>query len=76
MRNKIRLTLSGSKTNQIRSDSIFIHGRYHYLILFSYCGSSDIQLVLRKGKRWRAMGAAIISALMVIPPGDNQLDVR
>ena len=29
------------------------------------------QLVLRKEKRWRAMGAAIISALMVIPPGDN-----
>ena len=41
------------------------------LTLCPYCGSSDIQLVLRKGKRWRAMGAAIISALMVIPPGDN-----
>lgn len=37
------------------------------LTLCPYCGSSDIQLVLRKGKRWRAMGAAIISALMVIP---------
>jgi rRNA maturation endonuclease Nob1 len=41
------------------------------LTLCPYCGSSDIQLVLRKEKRWRAMGAAIISALMVIPPGDN-----
>ena len=29
------------------------------------------ELVLRKGKRWRALGAAIISALMVTPPGDN-----
>ena len=26
------------------------------LTLCPYCGSSDIQLVLRKGKRWRAMG--------------------
>ena len=41
------------------------------LTLCPYCGSSDIQLVLRKGKRWRALGAAIISALMVTPPGDN-----
>ena len=38
------------------------------LTLCPYCGSSDIQLVLRKGKRWRALGAAIISALMVTPP--------
>ena len=37
------------------------------LTLCPYCGSSDIQLVLRKGKRWRALGAAIISALMVTP---------
>ena len=43
MRNKIRLTLSGSKTNQIRSDSIFIHGRYHSLILFSYFRSNNSQ---------------------------------
>ena len=43
MRNKIRLTLSGSKTNQIRSDSIFIHGRYHSLILFSYFRSDNWQ---------------------------------
>ncbi len=41
------------------------------LTLCPYCGSSDIRLVLRKGKRWRAMGAAVLSALMVIPPGDN-----
>ena len=43
MRNKIRLTLSVGKTNQTGSDSVFIYGRYHSLILFSYFRSNNSQ---------------------------------
>lgn len=48
------------------------------LTLCPYCGSSDIKFRLKKGKRLRAIGAAILSmwasllALMIgVPPGDN-----
>lgn len=35
------------------------------------CGSLDIKFVLRKGRRIRAVGAALISAFASIPPGHN-----
>lgn len=41
------------------------------LTLCPYCGSSDIKLVLKRGKRWRALVSAIFSALVVAPPGEN-----
>ncbi len=41
------------------------------LTLCPYCGSSDIRLGLKKGKRWRAIGAAILSVLASAPPGGN-----
>lgn len=39
--------------------------------LCPFCGSSDIKLVLRKGKRLRAIGALILSCLTMNPPGTN-----
>ncbi len=44
------------------------------LTLCPYCGSSDIRLVLKKGKKLRAIGAAILSALIMVPPGSNHWD--
>lgn len=41
------------------------------LTLCPHCGSSDIRLTLKKGKRWRAIGAAILSALTATPSGNN-----
>ena len=41
------------------------------LTLCPYCGSSDIKLVLRKGKKLRAIGAAVLSMLAAAPPGSN-----
>ncbi|WP_279181722.1 DUF2007 domain-containing protein [Bacteroides acidifaciens] len=41
------------------------------LTLCPYCGSSDIKFRLKKGKRLRAIGAAIFSMLAAAPPGDN-----
>lgn len=41
------------------------------LILCPHCGASDIKLVLKKGQKMRAVGAAILSALAAAPPGNN-----
>lgn len=41
------------------------------LTLCPCCGSSDIKLVLRKGKKLRAIGAAVLSMLAAAPPGSN-----
>lgn len=41
------------------------------LSLCPHCGSSDIKLVLKKGKKVRAVGAAILSMLSATPPGNN-----
>ena len=41
------------------------------LLLCPYCGSSDIKLRLKKGGRARAVSAAIISMLAIVPPGNN-----
>ncbi len=41
------------------------------LLLCPHCGSSDIRFLLKKGKRWRAIGAAILSMLTATPPGNN-----
>lgn len=41
------------------------------LTLCPHCGSSDIKLVVKKGKRWRAIMSAIASALTAVPPGYN-----
>lgn len=41
------------------------------LTLCPYCGSSDIKFRLKRGKRFRALGAAILSLLAAAPPGDN-----
>ena len=38
------------------------------LTLCPCCGSSDIKLVLRKGKKLRAIGAAVLSMLAAAPP--------
>ncbi len=43
MRNKIRLTLSGSKTNQIRSDSIFYSRKVSFFNTFLYFRSNNSQ---------------------------------
>ena len=40
------------------------------LTLCPCCGSSDIKLVLRKGKKLRAIGA-VLSMLAAAPPGSN-----
>lgn len=39
--------------------------------LCPYCGSSDIKFHLKDGKRWRALGVAIISVLTIAPPRCN-----
>ena len=39
-----------------------------------YCGSTDIKMILKKGQRIRAVGAAILSVLTVTPPGNNHWD--
>lgn len=41
------------------------------LNLCPHCGSSDIKFGLKKGKRLRAVGAALLSLLASAPPGDN-----
>lgn len=41
------------------------------LILCPYCHSTSIQLVLKKGYKLRALGAAFLSALSTTPPGNN-----
>ena len=46
------------------------------LTLCPYCGSSDIKLVLRKGKKLRAIGAAVLSMLAAAPPGSNHWDLQ
>lgn len=39
--------------------------------LCPYCGSSDIKFHLKEGKRWRALGVAIVSVLTIAPPRCN-----
>lgn len=39
--------------------------------LCPFCGSGDIRFLLKKGKRIRAIGAAVFSALASVPPGTN-----
>lgn len=41
------------------------------LTLCPFCGSPDIKFILKKGKKLRAIGAAILSMLAAAPPGDN-----
>lgn len=43
------------------------------LTLCPYCGASDIKVVLKKGKRLRALGAIISSLFMgIVLPGDKR----
>lgn len=41
------------------------------LPLCPYCGSSDLKFELKEGKRWRALGVAVVSILTVAPPRCN-----
>lgn len=41
------------------------------LTLCPSCGSNDIKMVLKKGQRLRAAGAAVMSMLAAAPPGNN-----
>lgn len=41
------------------------------LTLCPFCGSNDIRMVLKKGQRLRAAGAAVMSMLAVASPGSN-----
>lgn len=44
------------------------------LTLCPHCGSNDIKMVLKEGKRVRAVGAAVLSMLVMAPPGSNHWD--
>lgn len=44
------------------------------LILCPFCGSSEIKFVLTKEHRLRAIGSAILGALVMAPPGNNHWD--
>lgn len=44
------------------------------LTLCPHCGSNDIKMVLKKGQRVRAVGAAVLSMLVMAPPGSNHWD--
>lgn len=46
------------------------------LTLCPYCGSSDISFRLKKGSRLRAIGAAVVSCLFMIPPGNNHWEYK
>lgn len=46
------------------------------LVLCPHCHSTDIKLILKKGYRMRAIGAALLSALSTTPPGNNHWEYR